>query len=62
MQLTAAWVRRKRFEALIAAQAFHFGPTARKSEEPQSRDDFWAMLESIAVVENVEAGHGNQAG
>ena len=51
VQLTAAWVRRKRFEALLIAQALSFGTMARKTAAP-SRDATWDQLLSVARVEN----------
>jgi hypothetical protein len=64
MQMTAAWVRRKRYEAGLLAQALYFGtaaPVKPKAKEP----DFWEMLttaQGVHVV-NVEAGgNGDQAG
>ena len=51
MQLVAAWVRRKRFEALLIAQALSFGGPVRKAPPP-SRDAVWDQLLSVARVEH----------
>jgi hypothetical protein len=49
VQLTAAWVRRKRFEALLLAQALSFGGMARAAPKP-SRDKFYEELLTSGAV------------
>jgi len=45
-------VRRKRFEALLIAQALSFGTMARAAPPPPSRDATWEQMLSVARVEN----------
>jgi hypothetical protein len=56
VQLTAAWVRRKRFEALLIAQALSFGMMARPAAPAagmnSGRDAVWDQLLSVARVED----------
>jgi hypothetical protein len=65
VQLTAAWVRRKRFEAGLLAQALYFGGGARPAAQAAapSRDEFFDMLTAAAsqVVE-VGAADGDKVG
>jgi len=61
VQFSAAWVRRKRFEAGLLAQALSFAGPA-PAAKPAGRDDFWNMLTAAAgEVVNVEQD-GDKAG
>jgi hypothetical protein len=69
VQLSAAWVRRKRFEAGLLAQALAFlgmgGMVAHAAPKPAGRDAFWDLLTSAATqVVDVEPGaeDGHKAG
>lgn len=66
MQLTAAWVRRKRFEAGLLAQALLIGQgLARPATKAKgSRDEFFdALIAASSQVVTVEAGgNGGEAG
>jgi hypothetical protein len=67
VQLSAAWVRRKRFEAGLLAQALYFmGGIVPHAPKPAGRDAFWDLLTSAATqvvdIEPAGAGDGNEAG